>query len=488
MEMNGAGRKNLDMLKDKRAKAFAVIGRSSGGNETKFSTLKTGFSLDDIQKWFTNPELYSKEIRDYSRYLYVSKGIYYTAINYYVNLPTLDYSLVPSFFEFKNLKQIQKSRNEANAYCEDMLNKANLRNILKAVFKDGGYFGYERESNGSFFIQRLPSDYCREGAIVEGLPSIEFNFKFFDDFPEKVDLYPPEFKKMYNRYKNGTAKKGEDLTWQMLDYTKTICIPLESEDFNFPALIGIFDDLINLDDYKSYMKSSTELSTQKIIVQKPPMNMENGDMLVEPDDVLFFQSALASTVDDRFKVVSTPFDVEAIELSKGSEKGYEGVEKTKDDLWSGTGIPKQVFGDADGSTAQKINFEVNAAYVFSVIEKIEVWANKRLKGIGKKYPFKVRFFKTTNMYRKEVFDMHKSLLDLGGSLEVMLSCAGFNPQEYKAMLQLEAMENVKDLLVVPSSVHTQSGDSDGEAGRPQSDTVGDEGDKTRDNDGNIDRA
>lgn len=480
-------RDNFEKLKDKGFRAFSIIGKNNS-KEKKFETLKDTYTKEDIAKWFTNPEEHEKEIRDFSRLLYVSKGMYNVAINYYTNLPTLDYLLIPSFYNMKAKNAILESKNEAHEYCEDILNNVTLRSVLKAVLKDAAYYGYERNGGGSFYLQRLPNDYCREGAIVNGLPSIEFDFSFFDKNEDRLELYEREFNTKYQAYLNNTNKEV-DLQWQPLDYNKTICVPLESEDFNFPALTGIFDDLMELDDYYKYMKDATELETSEILIQTPPMDEKTGELLVEPDDFLFFQNAIAEILDEKFKIVSTPFKINHIDFKKGKsgDAGFDGVDKKKDSIWNGAGITKTVFGDADGSTGQKINLEINTAYVFSIVDKIELWANKRLKRVGNsEYPFKVKFLRTTNMYRKEMFDMHKNLLDIGGSIETLISCAGFNPEDYKRLLMLENLEGVKDLLVLPQSIYTQPGDSDN-TGRPKSDTVDDAGDKTRDGDGNVDR-
>lgn len=478
-----------EAYKKTKYKNFAKVG-NFGGNSSrhKRKTLSDAFTKEDIQKWFTDPDTYIKELRDLSRYLYVSKGIYYTAINFYTNLPTLDYNIIPNFYDFdeSSKDKILKSKQAVFSYCDDILDKSSVRSIIKAVLKDGAYYGYERSANKSYYMQRLLNDYCREGKLINGLPSIEFDFSFFDRQEELLDGYDTEFKTKYNSYKNG---KGNDLKWQVLDYTKTICIPLESDDFNFPALTGIFDDLMDLDDYYKYMKDTIEMETEKVIVQKPTMNEENGEMLVDPSDIEFFQNALASVFDERYKVVSTPFPIDTIDFTKNkmSNSGFDGVDKMKNATWNGTGIAKPVFGETDSASGLKVNYEINASYVFSIIEKLEKWLKQRLKTIGtKKYGFKVEYLRTTNVYKKDTFDMHFKMFSTGGALEPLISSMGMNPQSYIQMLQMENLEGVKDHLKIPESIYTQSGKSKGEAGAPSSsdDDISDGGEATRDNDGN----
>ena len=469
---------------------FAKVGGFGDTNSrVKRKSLSDAYTREDIQKWFTDPDTYIKELRDLSRYLYVAKGIYYTAINFYTNLPTLDYNIVPTFYDFDESAKdkILKSKQAVYNYCDDILDKSSVRSVIKAILKDGAYYGYERSANKTYYMQRLLNDYCREGKIINGLPSVEFDFSFFDRQEELLEGYDVEFTTKYKAYKNG---KGNDLKWQVLDYTKTICIPLESDDFNFPALTGIFDDLMDLDDYYKYMKDTIEMETEKVIVQKPTMNEETGEMLVDPSDIEFFQNALASVFDERYKVVSTPFPIDTIDFTKNkmSNSGFDGVDKMKNATWNGTGIAKPVFGETDSASGLKVNYEINASYVFAIIEKLEKWLKQRLKTIGtKKYSFKVEYLRTTNVYRKDTFDMHFKMFSTGGALEPLISSMGMNPQSYIQMLQMENLEGVKDHLKIPESIYTQSGKSnDGEAGAPSTndDDISDGGEATRDNAGN----
>jgi hypothetical protein len=477
-----------DAYRNVKSSKFASVGGLSRSSGSGRNVLSDNFTKEDIQKWFTDPDTYSKELRDLSRYLYVSKGIYYTAINFYTNLPTLDYNIIPNFYDFSegNKDGIMKSKQTVSDYCNDILDKSSVRSIIKAVLKDSTYYGYERKSGKSYYMQRLLNDYCKEGSLINGLPSIKFDFKFFDGQEDKLDGYDNEFRTKYNAFKNS---KKDDLRWQTLEHTKTICIPLESDDFNFPALTGIFDDLMDLDDYYKYMKDTIEMETEKVVVQKPPMNEETGEMLVEPEDVYFFQDALANVFDERYKVVSTPFDIDTIDFTKNkmSNSGFDGVDKMKNAAWNGTGIAKPVFGETDSASGLKVNYEINASYIFSIIEKIEKWLKQRLKTIGtKKYSFKVEFLRTTNVYRKDTFDMHFKMFSVGGALEPLISSMGMNPDSYIKLLQMENLEGVKDHLRIPESIYTQSGDSTDEGGAPSSgdDEISDTGERTRDTDGN----
>ena len=89
------------------------------------------------------------------------------------------------------------------------------------------------------------------------------------------------------------------------------------------------------------------------------------------------------------------------------------------------------------------------------------------------------------MYIEKILDMYYKLLSIG-TISPVISSMGMNPESYIKILQLENMEGIKDYLQVPSSMHTQpSGDGEGGAPSKGDDEIGDAGEQTRDDDGNV---
>lgn len=464
-------------FKDRR-KGFATFGRGSTNPNNDRTSLRDKYTKEQVQKWFSSPDEYEHELRELSSYLYVSKGLYYQMINFYVNLPTLDYVVAPLFEEFDDKKKIKRESNKAKKYCRDVLEKPNLRKILKAVLKDNAFYGYERKSDGTYYIQKLNPNYCRQGRLVGGLPTIEFDFSYFNNNETKLKFYSDEFINHYEDYKNKKANSK----WIELNYKRTMCIPLESEDYNFPALTGIFDDLIDRDEFYEYLKDSTEIDTNKLLVQTVPMN-DDGEILVPPDIVTAFQDAISDVLPPKVKLVSTPFKLNAENMTQSKMQQNNGISEMENLIASNSGIAQSIISNADAATSIKINLEMNTSYIFSILEKIEVWIKKRLSRLTlKKYPFTIEFLRTTNINKKDMFEMKYKMLSIGGSLSDVISAMGMNPDNYFGLLKMENSSKIKDLLQIPESIYTSSGKDEG--GAPTKDNVGDDGEKTRDTDGN----
>lgn len=463
-------------------KTFSAWGRSNTNPNIDRTALSSKYKKEDIIKWFTNPDQFEKELRELSSYLYIAKGDYYQRINFLVNLMTLDYVVIPDFIPLMNDKEkIYKEKTKADKYCSDILNKPNIRKTLKAIFKDNAFYGYERKSEGSYYMQKLNPNYCRQGVIRDGMPSIEFDFSYFKDTnEEKLDLYDKEFKRRYNSYKNGGKQ------WQELNYMKSMCIPLESEDYNFPAFTGVFDDYINIDDFYQFLKDTTELDTTKLLFLKVPTSDEDAEILVDPDTVSTFVNNTAEVVSDKIKIVGMPFEVHSENLAQSKNQQNNGIKEMENLIGRNSGISQDILSSANSSSGLKINLEVNATYVFAVLEKIQLWVTKRLKHLTqKKYKFKIEFLKTTNINRKEEFEMAYKMLTIGGSLSDVISARGMNPTNYYNLLRMESIDGVKDLLQIPESIYTSSGKSN-DGGAPSKDgtDLTDSGEKTKDTDGN----
>lgn len=443
---------------------FASFGRNDNPNIDR-TTLRDAYKKEDVMRWFKNPDQYEKELRELSSFLYISKGIYYNMINFYSNIPALDYNVSPSFDDFDDEDKVEREYRKASKYCDDVLEKPNLRKIIKAILKDNAFYGYERKSDGDYFIQKLNPNYCRQGRLIGGQPSIEFDFSYFRIDKDKLRLYPREFVSMYNSY----IDDGEN--WRELDYKNTMCIPLESEDYNFPALSGVSDDLIEMDDFYKYLKDSTELETNKLMIMKVPTNDE-AEILVPPEVVQTFLQETADVLPKKAKIVGMPFELKAENLTQSKMQQNNGITEMEKLIASDSGISPAILSNASGATGVTTNIEVNSAYVFAIIEKIEVWLKKRLKRLClNKYPFRVEFSRNTTVNRKEMFDMAHKMLTVGGSLRDIISAKGSNPDNYIGLLQMENMLGIKDLLQIPESIYTSSGKDGGQGGAPEKDAV-----------------
>lgn len=469
--------KELFELKEE-AVCFSSVGESGSPRKSmNFATINsgslagyTGLSVsseeDSINSLLEEPEGNLEEIRKISDATYRKKGVYFSVIQFLKNLPTLDYTLVPRFaFSEEKADLIMKHYQKVENYCEDILDKPNIRRILQAVLKDGCFFGVERsDGKKNYYIQRLPNQYCRSGIIIKGLPSTEFDFSFFDDRLDDTvfDLYPPEFKTLYNAYGGDTY-----LRWQMLDIDTSMCFLFDMDEVPLPVFTGALNSLAQIDGFYSNLKKSADNDTFMLLNQELPFDKEQGKVKVSRQIATTYHKNFSSLLPDGVNGITSPFPINSIKTTQSKADREMGIDKANKRVNDDLGVTPALFSEATNVSGIKANIEINANMVFSIIEKIETWMRKRLEmETPKSYRFKVKFLPTTNINRSELFALHEKLLNIGGSISPLFSIAGIDPDSYVGLLEMEKLLGIKDKLQIPQSVHTANTTDSDTAGRP----------------------
>lgn len=474
--------------------SFASWGEMITSTRTQTNTT---YSKDDIDNYLQNTQTYADNLRAVSDYFYVSNGIYKNIINSFANLATLDHIILPSAttLQKKADKSYQTYLDKVNAYAKSVNIKITTRNILKSVAKYGGYVAYQRNEGSEYYFQELPLSYIRIKYKVGNDYQLEFNFKYFDKFFKKEDLdfawmvYPPEFKKLYNKYKSD--KKSSKPEWQMLDIKSTICIIPDSDEPDFiPMFAGMFDSLIDNEEMKDLIQLGEKLDITKLIVQKVPTD-KDGNILMTKDLVQFFHNELKSILPDGANGLTTPMEIKDVPFSNQTQNKEELLAKAERAVFANSGYSSALYADTGGHTGLQMNVEVVTSNIYAVLEKIEDMFNRKFKGVAntKTYEFELHFYRTTNVNIQDNFNRMYQLLSIGGALMPLFSLVGIDAETYITLLQVEQDLGVKDLLEVPQSMNTISGDvtttttGGSKAGNPkkQEKDLTDAGQKNRDN-------
>lgn len=460
------------------------------------SVQSTQFTLDDINNWILAPMRYGSYLRNVSDIYYNKNGIYKNICNTFANLPTLDFLILPSSKTLGKLQDKAYSTyfDKVNAYTEAINIKLTTRRILKSVARYGAYIGYQRSQGSNFAIQTLPIDYCRIKYKIGNDYQLEYNFKYFDKFFNAEDLelawtvYPPEFKKLYNKYK--ADKKSQYPEWQMLDIASTVCIQYDDDDAYFlPLFTGIFESLYYNDEYKGIMQMSSKLDVTKLITQKVPTD-KDGNLLIPRDLVKIFHDELTKILPDGASALTTPLEIHDVPFTNHGKDREDILAKSERAVYVASGMSSSLFADNGGHVGLTMNIEAVTANIFSILEKIEdVFTKKFLKVVNSKnYIFKLKFFRTTNINIKETFDRMYQLVAIGGAIQPLFSLSGLDTESYITLLQIESDLKIKDLLTIPESVHTQtaSAGATDKGGKPAKDEkdLKDSGATTKDLDTN----
>lgn len=441
---------------------FASVGEMIATTAPKNSTK---YTKDDISTYLSNTGKYGENLRSVSDFFYDSNGIYKNIINSFTNLATLDNIILPSALTIQ--KKADKSYgvylDKVRSYADSVNVRLTTRNILKSIAKYGGYVAYQRNEGSEYYFQDLPLNYVRIKYRVGNDYQLEFNFKYFDKFFNKEELdfawlvYPPEFKKLYNKYK--ADKKSRTPEWQMLDIKSTICVIPDNDQPNFiPMFSGMFEALLDNEEMKDLIKLGEKLDITKLIVQKVPTD-KDGNILMPKDLVQYFHNELKRILPEGANGVTTPMEIKDVAFANQSQSKEELLAKAERGAFVASGHSSGLYADTGGHTGLQMNVEVVTSNIYAVLERIEDMFNRKFKGVAntKTYEFKLKFFRTTNVNVGDNFDRMFQLLGIGGALLPLFSLVGIDAETYMTLLQVEQDLGVKDLLEVPQSMHTVSG-------------------------------
>lgn len=156
-----------------------------------------------------------KEMRRISEYFFETSGIYSRLCRYMAFLYRYDWLVTPQRYDDKiKDEKVIEGWVKAGVYLEQSDIKRNFGLYALEVIKRGCYYGYILDKGTAAYLQELHPDYCRTRYEIDGIPAVEFNIKFFDDFfadniykLRVLKAFPKEFQKAYIAYKEGKLPK-----------------------------------------------------------------------------------------------------------------------------------------------------------------------------------------------------------------------------------------------------------------------------------------
>jgi hypothetical protein len=467
----------------------------------------TRYTKENVQTYLQNPRRYTKELVGLSNQLYIASPHYKRVVNYFAKLSTMDYIVEPYnlIMDKINEKPFMTGYQKTVDLLEMMNLKHEMKKVQQVAWVRDAFYGYEHEGKNSYFIQQLPNEWCAISSVEDGVFNFSFNLAFFDRNLPQLEMFPKDFKKLYNKYQNGSIGQ-----WAELDPMKTICIKVNEElDYDLPPLVGIFPSIFDIEDYKALKKTKETLDNYKFIVQKIPMreNSErNNDFLLDLSMVTNFHNKSADTIPETVGLLTVPFDVDTIDFqSDKSERNA--VWEAEHDFYTSVGTSSLLFNGDNASQANLAkSIKVDEQESFALVRQIERWVNRKIKYVVKgAYKFRCKFLDMSIFNKEEYVGNLLKSAQFGIPVKMMLcSALGLVPSQATAMSYLENVAlNLVDNFVPLQSAHTQSyrdkeeessnanpsGNGGEEGGRPKEneDELTEKGEEQQNRDDNANR-
>lgn len=420
--------------------------------------------MDLIESSIDNPS----QIAEVSNLLHSFDPNYSKIIEYYVNLFYIRYLVVPTAAKNTTLEEIKdedykKSYEKMMEVIDGMFLETTVTDLLEELFKTGSVYMTTTKNNVSqtATILMLPKSYCRTIYQTNfGTNAIQFDFRYFDqnfqglETEEVLKLFPSEFSKLYNEYKNDSSGARESY-WKILDTRYSTSIIVNSSEYApfITALNGILEyETVRDNELK---KSSNELKT--ILTHRIPMVDDRP--IFDMDEVVSIQKAISKVTSNHegLETITVFGPTEVVKLQEEGKAENKRINQSYNTIFNASGLNANSF---NGSTDKALEYSFTAAkgFVWKFIEKISAYLNLTVNNIYNFKPLqaKIKFLPITMFDDLEQIKMYRENASYGiGKLEAIIA-TGVKQKEILATSKLEKFLDLESLLVPLSSSHTQS--------------------------------
>lgn len=477
---------------DKRRAFFAKLATITFSDIKKNET-KTydQFTKEVYRQYITNVKSNEKNIRNMSRFFYRVCSSYKRLVDYFAEIPLLYWTSSPiiDLTAEPNPDKIKKAFQKELKLLNNMNMENEFRKILRVVWREDVFYGYIYSTTDSFMIDQLDPDYCKIAQLEDGCLNFAFDFSYFDKYPVRLETADSEIVSGYNTY----LKDKQNSKWQILNPKKTICIKANDDNLSevVPPFVGIFEDLIDLIDYKSLIRNREEIQNYKLLVQKIPINEKSNsieDFMIDLDTAIQFNDSLSDSVPDQVGVALTPMDILPVEFKPDTSES-DLLSKAIRTVFDNAGTSQMLFNsDKSGSVGLNASIRTDEMMAFAILRQLERWVRRYIKYNSTSTKFSFEFLDISQFNRENFVQEQVSLAQSGVPNKFKL-CASvrINPLDVISNCYIENELFELNMQFKPlSTSYTQSGNANDEGGRPtiSEGDLSDSGMKTRDNEAN----
>ncbi|MBX4152252.1 hypothetical protein K1X09_33675, partial [Paenibacillus lautus] len=285
-----------------------------------------------------------------------------------------------------------------------------------------------------------------------------------------IEMYPEEFQKIYKKIQNGKTEPY----LQKIQSQFAICLKTNCDTYAIPPFVSLFEDLLDIADFKALNKNNEEIGNYKLLFQKIPIKTDKdasaNSFLIDKDFAQVFHDNIEANLPPQVGLMTSPMDIEAINFDRDAVDKNK-VGQATSQYWNEAGVSELLFGSSTNtSTGLKSSITVDESDAYLLIKDIERWINEHLKQTQTSlHKFRVRILKTTehnvNTYRDA--RLKEAQFGMPVKNEIMATTGAQPSSIYlNAYLENEVLQ-LTDKLIPLKSSHT--GDANDEGGAPEKD-------------------
>lgn len=466
---------------------------------------------DQLKEYIQHPMSFNKQIRSICKKMYNLNGIYGRTVDKMVAAPTLDYIVIPNGKRKKDLKRAKT----VDYFLNKMNHKLSIRDMLFVAFTEGMYVAILRNTkhinkeldlSGVFIddlgsieglalsvnamIQPLDRNYVKFIGYMNGDYVCAFDMMYFDQFKKggliaEIKNYPPDFIKAYNDYRRDSSKR-----WYVLDQKTTLAFKYRSkldEPYGRPLGLSALNDIFFAEDYTDGQRSNLRENASTIRWMAQPEGEKKGQCSLNKEAQTnqfenFKKAVSSSTSKASNKIAQTT----SLVIAPGTTLGTLDANKTliKDTLTkenisaisTDLGLASAALnGEGEGASYSSlaVNIDLLLAEVFQMLEQIEWQFTKLLNNFLEIEDDKwvdIHYLRTSNLNRKESFEIAKDLYTNAGGSRLYLYAVGTgNSNTYLKLMDYEREMGFEELYPPHVTSFTTTKDDGDVGGRPPKD-------------------
>ena len=461
------------------------------------------FKKEDIEKMFIHPYSYEYSLRALSRYLYIISPHYRRLINYFSQILTYNYTVKAGKVY---TKKVAKNKYRNNYYdvvnfAEKMGIKKEAEKLIRIALRDGiavGVMVYASKSQSGYFVPFEPKG-IRVRSIEDGVYIPSIYLPMFTGNEALLDGYGADIAKAYKKYKdklkNG-VKVIEDDAWYEFKNGFALVADDTCPHHFLPYFGNLIIDVLRLKDAQDIQAQHDENSNYKALSAKVDTD-DDGVPKMPYKDVKQYYDQMAGELPNGIGLLVSPWTISDHSFQENATADRDTALSAVNNFWRSAGMPNTLMGGGTLTTASAMLLAVkpDEALSFSLLGQFEKILNREIKLMNHDYLFKVSF-----LYQS-IFNSAEVQTNLSKGAQYGLPVK----MDYAASLGLTPCETIgasyleDEILGLSSNVwttplvssNTQSAFTGSEGGRPTAEetggTVGDAGERTRDNDSNQNR-
>lgn len=476
---------NVDLAAFKRTMMYDLLNHTDIISDGCIGDIR----LEDIQKAIQHPVTGWRTLLRASDMLMRVSPHYYRLNTFFSNMAVFLWWVdLYGVSQTVNVPTLRKRYSKLVDKLESMNLKHEFTKIMHVLPYQDIYCGLVVEDSKDFFLQKIDFNICKLYQVQDGL----YNFKINLGMIKRSELgaYPDYVKDAYLDYVDGKVSSY----WYVPPADKQICIKMNTQwTYPFPMLIGLAEDVLDLDTYKKLKLQSARTDNYKAILIQVPIDETAVDHpLISLEMLSAFTEMNKANMTDDIGILHTLGKGGQVVSFKDSSNTRNNVSDANDEVYNTAGVTKELFNGSATATAVKATVDNSSAFMYGVYRQIERWVNRFIK--VRNYPsasFKFNFYllDATIFNRADVTKRYADAVTLGATVvDKWMASMDMTPSRTLGSYYLHNdIFDFNNNFVPLASTYTESANqSDG--GRPTNEEKGealtDEGERTMDGDKN----